>query len=463
MSIKIKKTNMANNDEESWIRKIVYNYYEKLKSYYEYKADLDAKYEDMRVQSIDYMRGLLVILSMFMINQGLENQISYAFQNSKWNGMTLHDILVPMFLLVIGSSIPFYVKKHYEENEDLRHIVKMSFIKSIIVFVIGLIFSCIYYPANDYVRLTGPIQMMVFVYIMSLLLYIGFLKMRIKNNALTYIFISMGIIVSIIFTAIGLAHSLKTGESSIFVVMDKALLSTFKSVSMADPEGILVCISGVSLGLIGLGLACILNKKPVENKRYIRYKRTSWVKESGYSRKNVLHDIKSWINPRSIKAILSNYYRINLEARKLVDMLFIAILFYIVSKVMGIWLPLNRNILSLTFVLRVSSYFYFMMFVLYIICDILAINFGTLLVKRLGLNSLAVIVITTVIYKLVNLITIKSIYTSTWLHFNNWFTVDFILPIFGSDYASGVYAAIITVIWILLGNLLHRFDIKLGL
>ena len=78
MSIKIKKTNMANNDEESWIRKIVYNYYEKLKSYYEYKADLDAKYEDMRVQSIDYMRGLLVILSMFMINQGLENQISYG-------------------------------------------------------------------------------------------------------------------------------------------------------------------------------------------------------------------------------------------------------------------------------------------------------------------------------------------------------------------------------------------------
>ena len=46
MSIKIKKTNMANNDEESWIRKIVYNYYEKLKSYYEYKADLDAKYEE---------------------------------------------------------------------------------------------------------------------------------------------------------------------------------------------------------------------------------------------------------------------------------------------------------------------------------------------------------------------------------------------------------------------------------
>lgn len=463
MSIKIKKTNMANIDKESWFKNKVSSYLEKLRNYYEYKAVLDEKYEHIRIQSLDYMRGILVILSIFCINQGLEDQISHVFKNSKWNGMTLNDILVPMFLMVIGSSIPFYVKKHYEENEDLSSIIRASFIKAIIVFLIGVIFSCIYYPANAYVRLTGPIQMMAIVYILSLLLYIGFLRLRIKNNALTYVFIGLGLVISAVFTAIGFAHSMKTGENSIFVVVDRTLLAIFKSVSMADPEGILACLSGLSLGLIGLGLACILNKKPVADKRYIRYKRNSWIATSGYNKKAIIHDLKSWLNPRSIKAILSNYYRINLEARKLVNMLVLSLVFYIVSKVMGIWLPLNRNIFSVSLVLRLASYYYFLMFLLYIVCDILAVNFGVLLVKRLGVNSLSIIFVTTLIYKVFNLVTIKSIYTNSWLHFNEWFTTDFILPIFGSDYSSGVYAAMVTIIWVLLGNLLHKFDIKLGL
>src|SRR3712207_3413618 len=419
MSIKIKKTNMASIEEESWFKGVYNRYYTKLSSYHEYKRDMDDKYDYMRVQSLDYIRGILVILSLLIINQGMETLTSPVFLNSSWNGMTLTDIVVSMFLLLTGSSVPFYVKKHYEEDESLRSIVKRGLIKSIIVFLVGLVFSCLYFPANTYVRLTGPMQMISIVYLLSLLVYIGFLSLRIKNNALTYVFLVLGLIVSVVFTAIGFASSMKTGESSIFVIVDKALLGVFKSVSMADPEGILACLSGVSLGLIGLGMACILNKKPSEGKHYIRYKRKSWVKESGYSGENVIHDIKSWINPRSLKAMHSNYYRVNLEVRKLIDMLVLAFVFYLISKVMTVWIPLNRNIFSVSFVLRVAAYYYFIMFVLYIVCDILSINYGTLLVKRLGLNSMGVIFVTSLVYKLVNLVSIKSIYTGTWLHFNN--------------------------------------------
>src|SRR3712207_1869143 len=133
MSIKIKKTNMASIEEESWFKGVYNRYYTKLSSYHEYKRDMDDKYDYMRVQSLDYIRGILVILSLLIINQGMETLTSPVFLNSSWNGMTLTDIVVSMFVLLTGSSVPFYVKKHYEEDESLRSIVKRGLIKSIIV------------------------------------------------------------------------------------------------------------------------------------------------------------------------------------------------------------------------------------------------------------------------------------------------------------------------------------------
>ena len=206
-----------------------------------------------------------------------------------------------------------------------------------------------------------------------------------------------------------------------------------------------------------------IDLKPIKNKRYKKYTRPRMVNTYGFNRSNLWIDIKSWLNPKSIGSILSNYYRINDELKKLVNLALLSILMFILSHISQIFIPLNRNVFSLTFVLRMAEYIYFISMLTYLLCDIVGLSFGTSLLKRVGLNAVAIILLDTAVHELIKFIHIKSIYTATWLPFNNWFTTDFILPITGTDYASAIYSVFITVIWVLLFNLLEKYKLKINI
>lgn len=445
--------------------KIKIKFYKKiadLKSKYKEKREFDKKYENLRINSIDFLRGILVIFTIFLISQGLEGNIEKAFVISKWNGFNIADILLPFFLLIMGMSIPFYVKKNHQEGKIIAEISRSIFKRAVIIFVIGLIYSILFLQAKANVRLTGPYQLIAINYLLCSMIYIGFLKKKIKNNALTYIFISLGAILSLIFTIVAFKNGAGI-EKSVFTSVDKSVLKGFASSAAADPEGLLATFSAIPITMYGISIGCILNKKPIEHKKYVRYKRTHMIKEHGFSKENLLIDMKSRFNLKSIKSFLSNYYRINNEAKKIVNLFVLGLLMYILSAITGAWIPMNRNVFSLPFVLRCCAIMFFVIDIFYILFDIIKLDFGTKLVRRIGQNALFVTITISAINGIINLIKIKSIYTGTWLHFNNWFTTDFILPITGIEKASTVYALVLTVIWVLLLNLLDKYDIKISI
>ncbi len=433
-----------------------------LKNKYYEKRKFDKKYENLRINSIDFFRGLLVIFTIFLISQGFGKNIEPDFLVSKWNGFNIADTILPFFLLTMGMSIPFYVKKNHQDGKLISEIRKHILIRAITIFIIGIIYSMLFLPAKGMIRLTGPYQLLAINYLICSMIYTAFLKKRIKNNALTYIFISLASILSVIFTIVAFKNGIEI-DKSIFTSLDKSILKGFASIKEADPEGLLASFSAIPLTMYGLSIGCILNKKHIEHKKYIRYKRTHKVKEDGFSKENILKDIKSRLNAKSIKSLLSNYYRINNEAKKLVNLFVIGSLMYILSLIIGIWIPMNRNVFSLPFVLRVSSIMFFLIDILYILFDIIKLDFATKLIRKTGQNAIFVVIFVSVVNGLINLIRIKSIYTGTWLSFNNWFTTDFILPVTGIEKATTVYAFVLTIIWVLLLNLLDKYDIKINI
>lgn len=443
------------------IKKKIIKSINNIKLHYYDKREKDMNYEHLRVNSIDFMRGLLVILTIFIINQGLEDSISRSFKISVWNGMTLADIILPLFIIVMSASIPFFVKKNYEDGDRIKAILKKVFIRALILFVIGIIFSILFLESDKVVRLTGPYQLIAIDYLICSLIYIGLLNLRMKNNALAYVFVILGLVLSLIFSLIAFGKGIDI-EKNIFVLVDKSLISGFKSVSLADPEGIMACFSSISLGFIGLSMGCILNKKPID-KKYRYYKRPRKVRTEGFTRRNLLIDIKSWLNMKSIKSIYSNYYRMNNEAKKIIHLFVFSIILFLISLLTATWLPVNRNIFSITLVARISSLAFLLELILYIFCDILDIKFGVNLIQNIGFNAILVIILVQVVHRLIHFIKLKSIYTGMWMPFNNWFTTELILPIAGIDYASALYSLLITSIWVLSFNLLEKYKIKINI
>lgn len=275
------------------------------------------------------------------------------------------------------------------------------------------------------------------------------------------ILVSIGLVLNIVFNVIAFNNGFGI-EKNTFVMMDKSLIGSFMSSTKADPEGILVCINSISLGILGLVVGVILNKKSSQ-KKYRRIRRNLQFRGENKSFSTFIHDVGQWISPRSISSILSNYNRFNLILKRIVDMLLLGVLFLCAGLIVKNFIPLNRNVLSVSFVLISVGIYYLVMNVLYIICDVIELRYFVTLISRMGKNSLFIIVFTTIVLQLMNLIKIKSIYTSTYLPLNEWFTIDFILPFTGTEYASLAYSVVVTVVVTLFSNILERYDIKFNL
>lgn len=452
----------VNDVEKFGLKAYIRKYLNIIRILYLDKKVKDQEYAYMRIGAIDVLRGIFVVAALFIINQGLESAVSINLAISNWHGMTFADLVLPYFVLIMGMSIPFFVKKNYADGDLIIDIVKRVFIRFAIIFVIGVLYSMIFMDGRETVRLTGPYQLLAVDYLLVALAYIGLLNLKIKNNVLTYVFIVLSILVSVIMTFISSANGY-TIDKNVFVGIDRSILAGFMSKSPADPEGLMAVLAASPLAMIGLSIACIFNKKPIENKRYKKYNRPRQIRREGFTRANLWIDVKSWLNARSIASILSNYYRLNDELKKLVNLLLLSILMFILSHISQLFIPLNRNVFSITFVLRMAEYTYFISMIAYLVCDIIGLSFGTSLLKRVGLNAMPIILLDTIIHGLVKFIHIKSIYTATWLPFNNWFTTDFIIPVSGIDYASASYSVFITLIWVLLFNFLERYKLKINI
>lgn len=450
-----------NIDSGNTIKYRFNNYIQKLSEYYSDKREKDKKFEYLRINSLDFFRGILILCTMIIINQGLESNILDGLKISEWNGNNFADYILPFYILIMASSIPFFVKKNYENGDTLSKIIKKVFIRFILIFILGVLYSTVFYGSKKLLRLTGPFQLISFNYLLCSILYIGILNSKMKNNVIVYVFLLLGLVMSLIMSLLGIKNGISI-DNNIFVNIDNTLLFGFRSTSISDPEGVLACISSLSLGFFGISLGCILNKKII-NKKYIHYKRPNLMKSNGATFENFKVDLLSWINIKSLKSIYSNYYRLNNDLKKIIHMLVFSMIFIIIGLITNIWFPYNRNLFSISFVCKVSSIFYLLEAVSFILCDILNFEFAVNLIKKIGRNSIAIIFVVSIVHNIFRFIKIKSIYTSTWMSFNNWFTTDLILPVTGIDYASLVYSLGVTFIWLLIFNILEKYDIKFNI
>jgi predicted acyltransferase len=102
-----------------------------------------------RLVSIDALRGF----TMFMLVGGgyilraLPEISGNAFfrmlytqmEHVPWEGFRYYDLIFPVFLFIIGMTLPFSYKRRLESASGKRELYKHIFIRTIILFILGLI------------------------------------------------------------------------------------------------------------------------------------------------------------------------------------------------------------------------------------------------------------------------------------------------------------------------------------
>ncbi|MEX5718373.1 heparan-alpha-glucosaminide N-acetyltransferase domain-containing protein [Geodermatophilus maliterrae] len=84
-----------------------------------------------RVRGVDVLRGLAVVGMLFVDNRG-NGAIPDQLEHAAWDGLQLADVVFPVFLLVVGVSVPFS-RRADRPGAALTRVVKLAVLGWLIV------------------------------------------------------------------------------------------------------------------------------------------------------------------------------------------------------------------------------------------------------------------------------------------------------------------------------------------
>lgn len=117
-----------------------------------------------RLLALDVFRGLTLVGMIFVNNQG-SGQYTYPFfAHVAWNGCTLADVIFPFFLFIVGTAIPYSLDSARTRGISRRAILGRILRRSILLFAIGVAMNG--YPFFDFstIRICGILQRIAICY-----------------------------------------------------------------------------------------------------------------------------------------------------------------------------------------------------------------------------------------------------------------------------------------------------------
>ena len=217
-----------------------------------------------RLLSVDILRGLTVA-GMILVNNGYGDSFA-TLQHSKWNGLTLCDLVFPFFLFIVGVSCFLSLSKtNFEPSRNaLRRILK----RTLTLFLIGIVLNLLHnilkenIPDFEHLRIWGVMQRIALCYL-AVSLFAIFVNHRYTVP-----------VVCIILTAYALLLLWGNGyaqdaEVNILAIADRTIFGYdhLYHKSPVDPEGLLGTLPSIAHVLLGFYCGKILKQTPtVEGK-----------------------------------------------------------------------------------------------------------------------------------------------------------------------------------------------------
>lgn len=211
-----------------------------------------------RLVSLDILRGLTVMLMIF-VNNGAGNQIFATLQHSKWNGLTLCDLVFPFFLFMVGVSTYLSLgRRGFEWSWQTAWRIGR---RTATLFLIGLAINwfdmaCDGRPADfAHLRIMGVMQRIALCYGCTALAAVGLTRLVGSMRALAYLAGALLMSYTMLIV-IGGGYNYDAATNFI-AIADAHLLGHAHLYHKApvDPEGVLSTLPAIAHTMIGLLVA----------------------------------------------------------------------------------------------------------------------------------------------------------------------------------------------------------------
>lgn len=243
------------------------------------RASLAPATSTARIQSIDALRGFDMFWLMqegpgFALALLATLHLPYfkffagQLDHTEWVGFTFWDFIAPLFLFIVGLSLPFAISKRLSEGAGkkqlLGHIVK----RTIILILLGLVFNGILSLDFTDFRYTGVLQRIAFSYFFAALIT---MNCRVRGQAIwTAVLLVAYWAMMALIPVPGFGHGIYTPQGNLEGYLDRLLLpGKFCCYTYGDNEGYLSTIPSVATVMFGVLCGHLIRSSWSNRKKFL--------------------------------------------------------------------------------------------------------------------------------------------------------------------------------------------------
>ena len=223
-------------------------------------ADSASKTIHGRIVSLDALRGF----DMFFIIGGasligrllslwespLSNILERQLHHSEWHGFTHLDLIFPLFLFIVGTSIPVALARKIETGMSRKSLYLRIVRRTLILYFLGMIIEAGRIDALGGLRYTGVLHRIAFCYLITSVIV---LNSRIRTQAiLTAGLLVMYWLAMSLIPVPGHGAGVMTPEGNLASWIDRLYLPGALRNDLYDNEGILSTFPAVATTLLGV-------------------------------------------------------------------------------------------------------------------------------------------------------------------------------------------------------------------
>jgi predicted acyltransferase len=228
-----------------------------------------------RLDSIDALRGFdmfwlmqeesgLVLALAAALHLPFQSVLIKQLDHTPWVGITFWDLIAPLFLFIVGLSLPFAIQSRQRKGQSNKTILYHILRRTAVLIVLGLIFNGILQLNFADYRYTGVLQRIALSYVFAAIITL-FTKLRGQIAWTVALLVGYWAIMALI-PVPGFGRNVLTMQGNLEGYLDRLFLpGKFCCYVYGDNEGYLSTIPSIATVMLGVLCTHLLQSRKSEN------------------------------------------------------------------------------------------------------------------------------------------------------------------------------------------------------
>ncbi|MFC1607698.1 acyltransferase family protein [Candidatus Latescibacterota bacterium] len=212
-----------------------------------------------RILSIDALRGFDMFLIigggtfiqriLNLIDTPVTRAITHQMHHPQWHGFTSWDLIFPLFLFLVGTSIPLSLDKRLARGTSQRDIISHVLKRSLILYFFGMVMEAGRIDALGGLRYTGVLHRIAFCYCCTSFIV---MKTTIRGQVIWIVSLLTGYWLVMRYVPVpGHGAGVFTPEGNVASYLDRLMQPGALRTELFDNEGFLSTFPAIATTLMG--------------------------------------------------------------------------------------------------------------------------------------------------------------------------------------------------------------------